>query len=79
MPKCIVHRTGGVLLQHLKEHRLHCDIRPGDRVAYYTTCGWMMWNWLVSVPASGATAVLYDGTPFHPGPRRLSALVPTSG
>lgn len=74
VPKCIVHRTGGVLLQHLKEHQLHCDIRPGDRVSYYTTCGWMMWNWLVSVPASGATAVLYDGSPFHPGPGTLSDL-----
>lgn len=71
VPKCIVHRTGGVLLQHLKEQQLHCDIRPGDRVAYYTTCGWMMWNWLASVPASGATAVLYDGSPFHPGPEAL--------
>jgi hypothetical protein len=72
VPKCIVHRTGGVLLQHLKEHQLHCDIRPGDRVAYYTTCGWMMWNWLASVPASGATAVLYDGSPFHPGPDAMT-------
>jgi acetoacetyl-CoA synthetase len=75
VPKCIVHRAGGVLLQHLKEHRLQLDIRSGDRVAYFTTCGWMMWNWLVSVPASGATAVLYDGNPFHPGPGRLWDLV----
>ena len=75
VPKCIVHRTGGVLLQHLKEHRLQLDIRSGDRVAYFTTCGWMMWNWLASVPASGATAVLYDGNPFHPGPARLWDLV----
>jgi acetoacetyl-CoA synthetase len=75
VPKCIVHRTGGVLLQHLKEHRLHLDIGPGDRVAYFTTCGWMMWNWLASVPASGATAVLYEGNPFHPGPERLWSLV----
>jgi acetoacetyl-CoA synthetase len=75
VPKCIVHRAGGVLLQHLKEHRLQLDIRSGDRVAYFTTCGWMMWNWLVSVPASGATAVLYDGNPFHPGPERLWDLV----
>ncbi len=73
-PKCIVHRAGGVLLQHLKEHQFHNDIRPGDRVMYYTTCGWMMWNWLASVPASGATAVLYDGSPFHPGPGTLFAL-----
>ncbi len=71
VPKCIVHRTGGVLLQHLKEHQLHSDIRPGDRVLYFTTCGWMMWNWLASVPASGATAVLYEGSPFHPGPTAL--------
>jgi len=75
VPKCIVHRTGGVLLQHLKEHQLHCDIRPGDRVTYYTTCGWMMWNWLASVPASGATAVLYDGSPFHPGAAVLTDLI----
>ncbi len=75
VPKCIVHRCGGVLLQHLKEHRLQLDIRPGDRVAYFTTCGWMMWNWLMSVPACGATAVLYDGNPFHGGPRRLWELV----
>jgi acetoacetyl-CoA synthetase len=71
VPKCIVHRAGGVLLQHLKEHQLHCDVRPEDRVFYYTTCGWMMWNWLASVPASGATAVLYDGSPFHPSPTAL--------
>ncbi len=75
VPKCIVHRTGGVMLQHLKEHQLHCDVRPGDRFCYFTTCGWMMWNWLASVPASGATAVLYDGNPFHPGPERLWELV----
>jgi acetoacetyl-CoA synthetase len=65
-PKCITHRALGVLLMHLKEHRLHCDIRPGDRVLYFTTCGWVMWNWLASVPASGATIVLFDGSPFHP-------------
>jgi acetoacetyl-CoA synthetase len=74
-PKCIVHRTGGVLLQHRKEHALHLDIRPGDAVAYFTTCGWMMWNWLASVPASGATAVLYEGNPAHPGTGRLWDLV----
>lgn len=78
VPKCIVHRSGGVLLQHLKEHQLHCDIRAGDRVAYFTTCGWMMWNWLASVPASGATAVLFDGSPFHPGPEALSNLIDTA-
>ena len=70
-PKCIVHSAGGTLLQHLKEHQLHCDVRGGDRVFYFTTCGWMMWNWQVSVLASGATLVLYDGSPFHPGPSRL--------
>lgn len=68
MPKAIVHGQGGTLLQHLKEHRLHCDLRPGDRLFYYTTCGWMMWNWLASGLASEATLVLYDGSPFHPGP-----------
>jgi acetoacetyl-CoA synthetase len=65
-PKCITHKAGGVLLQHLKEHRLHSDIKKGDRVFYFTTCGWMMWNWLVSVLASEATVVLYDGSPFYP-------------
>ncbi len=62
-PKCIVHGGGGTLLQHLKEHQLHCDIKPGDRVFYFTTCGWMMWNWQVSALASGATLLLYDGSP----------------
>lgn len=71
VPKCIVHRSGGILLQHMKEHQLHCDIGAGDRVCYFTTCGWMMWNWLASAPASGATAVLFDGNPFHPGPEKL--------
>jgi acetoacetyl-CoA synthetase len=66
VPKCIVHGAGGTLIQHLKEHQLHCDIHPGDRVFYFTTCGWMMWNWLVTVLASGATILLYDGSPFHP-------------
>ena len=65
-PKCIVHGTGGTLVQHVKEHRLHSDVKPGDRVFYYTTCGWMMWNWLVSGLASGATLLLYDGSPFAP-------------
>ena len=63
-PKCIVHCHGGVLLQHLKEHQLHSDVRPGDRLFYFTTCGWMMWNWLVSGLACGATLLLYDGSPF---------------
>ncbi|MDO9599036.1 MAG: acetoacetate--CoA ligase [Azoarcus sp.] len=64
VPKCIVHCAGGALLQHLKEHRLHSDVKPGDRVFYFTTCGWMMWNWLVSGLAAGATLLLYDGSPF---------------
>jgi acetoacetyl-CoA synthetase len=64
VPKCIVHGTGGSLLQHLKEHRLQSDVKPGDRLFYFTTLGWMMWNWLVSGLASGATLVLYDGSPF---------------
>ena len=64
VPKCIVHGAGGTLLQHLKEHRLQCDLRAGDRLFYFTTCGWMMWNWLVSGLASGATLILYDGSPF---------------
>ena len=66
VPKCITHGHGGTLLQHLKEHRLHCDIRPDDRVFYFTTCGWMMWNWLVSALACEATLLLYDGSPFYP-------------
>lgn len=70
-PKCIVHGHGGTLLQHLKEHQLHSDIKPGDRVFYFTTCGWMMWNWLISGLASGATILLYDGSPFWPGPEIL--------
>jgi acetoacetyl-CoA synthetase len=65
-PKCIVHGAGGTLVQHLKEHQLHCDIQPGDRVFYFTTCGWMMWNWLVTALGSDATLLLYDGSPFHP-------------
>ncbi|RME99703.1 MAG: acetoacetate--CoA ligase, partial [Alphaproteobacteria bacterium] len=66
IPKCIVHGAGGALLQHLKEHQLHCDMQEGERFFYFTTCGWMMWNWLVSGLASGATLLLYDGSPFHP-------------
>jgi acetoacetyl-CoA synthetase len=65
-PKCIVHGAGGTLLQHLKEHRLHCSLAADDKLFYFTTCGWMMWNWLVSGLASGATLLLYDGSPFHP-------------
>ena len=66
VPKCIVHSVGGTLLQHRKEHVLHTDIRRGDVVFYFTTCGWMMWNWLVSALATGATIVLYDGAPLYP-------------
>jgi acetoacetyl-CoA synthetase len=64
VPKCIVHGTGGTLLQHLKEHRLHSDVKDDDRLFYFTTLGWMMWNWLASGLASGATLLLYDGSPF---------------
>ena len=71
LPKCIVHSVGGTVLQHLKEHKLQGDIKPGDRVMYATTCGWMMWNWLVSALASEATIVLYDGSPMHPDAARL--------
>ena len=67
VPKCIVHSAGGTLLQHLKEHMLHADIKPNDRLFYFTTCGWMMWNWLVSGLASGAALLLYDGSPFAAG------------
>lgn len=65
-PKCIVHSAGGTLLQHVKEHKLHANIKPNDRVFYFTTCGWMMWNWLVTSLASEATLLLYDGNPFFP-------------
>ncbi|KZE35812.1 acetoacetate--CoA ligase [Chelatococcus daeguensis] len=71
VPKCIVHGAGGTLLQHLKEHRLQCDVRAGDRFFYFTTCGWMMWNWLASGLASDATLILFDGSPFHPEPSVL--------
>ena len=70
-PKCIVHGAGGTLLTHIKEHQLQTDIKPGDRAFYFTTCGWMMWNWLVSVLASDATLMLYDGSPFYPDWRAL--------
>jgi acetoacetyl-CoA synthetase len=78
-PKCIVHRAAGVLLMHLKEHQLHCDVRPGDTVFYFTTTGWMMWNWLVSALASKATIVLYDGNPAHPTPAALFDLADRYG
>jgi acetoacetyl-CoA synthetase len=68
VPKCIVHGAGGTLLQHQKEHLLHTDLKRSDRLFYFTTCGWMMWNWLMSGLACGATLILYDGSPFHPDP-----------
>ncbi len=74
VPKCIVHGAGGTLLQHLKELSLHTDIRPEHRVFYFTTCGWMMWNWLVSTLALGATVLLFDGNPFHPDPGAIFRL-----
>jgi len=74
-PKCIIHRAGGLLLQHKKEHVLHCDIKPGDRLFYFTTCGWMMWNWQISALATGATLVTYDGDPFFPEPEHLIDLI----
>lgn len=75
VPKCIVHGTGGTLLQHVKELGLHTDLGASDTLFYYTTCGWMMWNWLMSGLALGATLVLYDGSPFHPEPSRLIDLI----
>ena len=74
-PKCICHRAGGVLLQHLKEHQLHCEIKENDNVFYFTTCGWMMWNWLVSCLASKASIVLYDGFPMYKKPEQLLDIV----
>ncbi|MCH8830148.1 MAG: acetoacetate--CoA ligase, partial [Planctomycetes bacterium] len=78
-PKCIVHGAGGTLLQHLKEHQLHSDIRRDDTLFYFTTCGWMMWNWLASGLASGCTIVLYDGSPFHPHPGILFDMAESEG
>ncbi|MDQ2070400.1 acetoacetate--CoA ligase [Natronospira bacteriovora] len=74
-PKCIVHGAGGTLIQHLKELVLHTDLNREDRFFYFTTCGWMMWNWLVSGLAVGSTVVLYDGSPFNPGPKSLLKLI----
>ncbi len=79
LPKAIVHGAGGTLIQHLKEHRLHTDLRRDDVLFYYTTCSWMMWNWLVSGLATGATLVLYDGAPFHPKPDALWRLADRLG
>ena len=70
-PKCIVHSVGGTIINHLKEHQLHSDVKPNDRVFYYTTCGWMMWNWHVSALASGACLVIFDGSPVYPQPNVL--------
>jgi acetoacetyl-CoA synthetase len=78
-PKCIVHRAGGVLLKHLSEQQLQCDVRAGDRVCYFTTAGWMMWNWLASVLASNATVVAYDGSPAHPARASLFDLADELG
>jgi acetoacetyl-CoA synthetase len=78
-PKCIVHGAGGTLLQHMKEQVLHVDLKPGERLFYYTTTGWMMWNWLVSALAAEATLLLYDGSPFHPGPDVLFDYVRDEG
>lgn len=79
VPKCIVHSTGGALLQHRKEHSLHADLKPADVFFYFTTCGWMMWNWLVSGLASGATLVLFDGSPFHPAAGALIDMIDEEG
>jgi len=79
VPKCIVHGAGGTLLQHLKEHQLHCDVKPADRLFFFTTCGWMMWNWLAGALGSGATLVLYEGSPFHPGPEVLWEMARAEG
>ena len=78
-PKCIVHGAGGTLLQHLKEHRLHCSLTADDKLFYFTTLGWMMWNWLVSGLATGATLLLYDGSPFHPDGNVLFDYADTEG
>ncbi len=74
-PKCITHSGGGLLIQHKKEQVLHCDLKPGENFFYFTTCGWMMWNWQVSGLASGATLVTFDGNPFHPAPNALIDLI----
>ena len=75
LPKCIVHGAGGTLLQHKKEHQLHCNMTPNSKVFYFTTCGWMMWNWLVSCLASDSTIYLYDGSPFYPRIDRLFQII----
>ena len=70
-PKSIVHSAGGTLIQHLKEFKYHIDLRPDDNIFYYTTCGWMMWNWLISSLSFGSTVFLYDGSPFFPNKNSL--------
>jgi len=79
LPKCIIHSAGGTLLQHAKEHQLHGDIRPGDRMCYFTTTGWMMWNWMLSALQADASLVLYDGMPMTPGPDCLPILMAKTG
>ena len=79
VPKCITHGAGGTLIQHIKELALHSNIRRSDRICYFTTCGWMMWNWLVSSLAIGATIVLYEGSPFHPSPAAMFDLIDELG
>ena len=78
-PKCIVHSVGGALLQHLKEHQLHLDLGPEDRLFFFTTCGWMMWNWLASALATGCTVLLYDGSPLHPDAAALWKMAEREG
>ena len=78
-PKCIVHGHGGILLKHASEHHLHTDLKPADRLFYFTTLGWMMWNWLASGLMTGATLVLFDGNPFHPGPEALFDIAEQEG
>jgi len=78
-PKCIVHGIGGTLIQHLKEHQLHTDLRRDDKLFFFTTCGWMMWNWLVSGLATGCTLILFDGSPFHPRPDTLLDMAEREG
>ncbi len=78
-PKCIVHGAGGTLLQHVKEHLFHVDLKPGDKIFFFTTCGWMMWNWLVSALACKGTILLYDGSPFHPDGNTLFDFAQESG
>ncbi|MBN2072288.1 MAG: acetoacetate--CoA ligase [Candidatus Krumholzibacteriota bacterium] len=75
LPKCMVQSAGGILIHHMKELALHTDVKREDRIFYYTTCGWMMWNWLTSSLALGATVILFDGSPFYPGPDALFSLI----